>query len=357
MNLAFHNSGDPANRYRFVCPTVGREAVLAECARREWGYMRNQALDRADCRCALAGAKCPAARMFRAEDRAEERRYFATTDEVQTLPRAVLDEVARVVLLRSHAAGQALTDAEADRLGVARSPHVKLETSNYSEEAAIKLKLTIARDQRVPSAALAIVTTRGALVLGSKGVELVRPDPSDRDRFQFIEGESVADYVKIYAGHASLGRVTPEAAELLAAVTQELQLPKFKTDPATPPATVPGTPKAAKGAAPKADQSAPAPAASKPATKKAAVPASPPAATPKGKKTAAAPIEKRVTIRGRLEELIVAGKLTDDEIFATIQKELGVGEDKRGYVGINRARLIKLGRLPAGTGPVVKKGK
>ena len=48
----------------------------------------------------------------------------------------------------------------------------------------------------------------------------------------------------------------------------------------------------------------------------------------------------------RFRELIMAGKLTDDEIFVTMQKEYGLDKSKRGYVQWYRKDLEKQGQKP-----------
>jgi hypothetical protein len=48
----------------------------------------------------------------------------------------------------------------------------------------------------------------------------------------------------------------------------------------------------------------------------------------------------------RFKELIMAGKLTDDQIFATVQKEFNLEDKKRSYVGWYRNALKKDGQNP-----------
>lgn len=56
-----------------------------------------------------------------------------------------------------------------------------------------------------------------------------------------------------------------------------------------------------------------------------------------GKKTSAAQM---------FQDLIMAGKLTDDQIFAKVQAEFGLDESKRGYVKWYRNNLKKKGQNP-----------
>lgn len=52
------------------------------------------------------------------------------------------------------------------------------------------------------------------------------------------------------------------------------------------------------------------------------------------------------TASGRFQELIMEGKKTDSEIFAIVQKEFNLSDDKRGYVKWYRNHLAKTGKNP-----------
>jgi hypothetical protein len=75
-------------------------------------------------------------------------------------------------------------------------------------------------------------------------------------------------------------------------------------------------------------------------------------APPKGKaaKPAKAPAEKagekRESAAQMFQDLIMAGKLTDDQIFEKVQEKFGLDEKKRGYVKWYRNHLKKLGKNP-----------
>jgi hypothetical protein len=56
--------------------------------------------------------------------------------------------------------------------------------------------------------------------------------------------------------------------------------------------------------------------------------------------------DKKPSAASRFMELIMAGKLSDDGIFATVQKEFDLDDSKRSYVGWYRAKLKKDGRNP-----------
>lgn len=91
--------------------------------------------------------------------------------------------------------------------------------------------------------------------------------------------------------------------------------------------------------------------ATKTATKKAA-----PVKTVKTEKPAAKPAkpvakpakagEKKMSAAQMFQDLIMAGKLTDDQIFEKVQAEFGLDEKKRGYVKWYRNHLKKSGSNP-----------
>jgi len=76
--------------------------------------------------------------------------------------------------------------------------------------------------------------------------------------------------------------------------------------------------------------------AEKPAATKAAKPAAKPAKAG----------EKKPSAAQMFQDLIMAGKLTDDQIFEKVQAEFGLDEKKRGYVKWYRNHLKKQGQNP-----------
>lgn len=117
-----------------------------------------------------------------------------------------------------------------------------------------------------------------------------------------------------------------------------------KTKPApavkNPPAAKKATTAAAKPAA-KADD---------PAAKKTAPAAKPAAKTAPAKRE---PVERKPSAASRFQDLIMEGKLTDDEIFAAVKKEFSLSDEKRSYVSWYRNHLIKKGKNP----PAAKEAK
>lgn len=63
--------------------------------------------------------------------------------------------------------------------------------------------------------------------------------------------------------------------------------------------------------------------------------------------------EKKMSAAQMFQDLIMAGKLTDDQIFEKVQAEFGLDEKKRGYVKWYRNHLKKQGKNP----PEPKVGK
>lgn len=56
--------------------------------------------------------------------------------------------------------------------------------------------------------------------------------------------------------------------------------------------------------------------------------------------------EEKGTPSSLFKKLIMEGKMTDDAIFATVQKEFGLDDNKRSYVNWYRKDLIKKGETP-----------
>ena len=66
------------------------------------------------------------------------------------------------------------------------------------------------------------------------------------------------------------------------------------------------------------------------------------------KAPAKAPAKAKGSASAMFKELIMAGKLSDDGIFAAVQKEFGLADDKRYYVGWYRGDLKRKGMNPPG---------
>lgn len=66
----------------------------------------------------------------------------------------------------------------------------------------------------------------------------------------------------------------------------------------------------------------------------------------KAEREAAGPKERKPSAASRFCDLIMEGKKTDDQIFAIVQKEFGLDDGKRSYVGWYRNKLRKDGKNP-----------
>jgi hypothetical protein len=173
----------------------------------------------------------------------------------------------------------------------------------------------------------------------------------------------VAKAAQLYVQFALHLGATPAAMKALSAF---VNITKKEHDMATAKPVTTGTPKPAPAVKNAAKDEKKGPPAAKKATTK---PATKPAAAEAGKKepkgTAAEkngppttkapkePTERKATASSRFQELIMAGKLTDDEIFAAVKKEFGLGDDKRSYVSWYRNHLAKKGKNP----PAAKEAK
>ncbi len=81
----------------------------------------------------------------------------------------------------------------------------------------------------------------------------------------------------------------------------------------------------------------------KPAPAKKEVKEKPAAKQPKSDNQTKAP---RDTAAQMFQDLIMAGKLTDDQIFAKVQEKFGLDDKKKGYVKWYRNHLKKMGKNP-----------
>ena len=131
---------------------------------------------------------------------------------------------------------------------------------------------------------------------------------------------------QLFASYARDLGATKEALEHLGRLTklspQEIEMATKKQAQTDERKTTAATPKKA------------------PAGKKVPTPKKEPVAK---KTTAKEPGAKKPSAAQRFMELIRAGKLTDDQIFAAVQKEFGLDDTKKGYVRWYRNHLIKQG--------------
>jgi hypothetical protein len=168
------------------------------------------------------------------------------------------------------------------------------------------------------------------------GMDLCVADPKDFDgRFKPMVDYPVEKAAKLYVEYArGLGateQVMQMLGKLTTVTTEDIEMATKK--------------KSARAAAPvkttkKATKKADAPE-TKAKAAKAGKAEKPAKATKTGEKKDRGP-----TAASRFQELIMEGKKTDDQIFATVQKEFGLDDSKRSYVKWYRNYLTKQGKNP-----------
>lgn len=151
-------------------------------------------------------------------------------------------------------------------------------------------------------------------------------------RFTPMEGYPVEKACQLFVNYSQTLGATKEAMDYLGQIVnvskQELEMATTKKQvTAEKPAAKPAAKKAAPAKVTKA---------TKPAVTKAAKPAAKPAKAG----------EKKPSAAQMFQDLIMAGKLTDDQIFEKVQAEFGLDEKKRGYVKWYRNHLKKSGANP-----------
>ncbi len=151
-------------------------------------------------------------------------------------------------------------------------------------------------------------------------------------RFTPMEGYPVEKACQLFVNYSQTLGATKEAMEYLG---QVINVSKQELEMATTKKQVAAEKPAAKPAAKKA-ASAKVTKVAKPAVTKAAKPAAKPAKAG----------EKKPSAAQMFQDLIMAGKLTDDQIFEKVQAEFGLDEKKRGYVKWYRNHLKKSGANP-----------
>lgn len=175
--------------------------------------------------------------------------------------------------------------------------------------------------------------------LNIAGMELLEMNSSEFDRtYSQLNDYPVEKAAQLYAEYAAQLGGTKEAMQALATFV-----------PLTPKEIEMATTKKAASAAAKTETAAKAKAA-KPAAKTAVTKETKAKAAPA--KTAKAPAakkeagEKKPSAANMFKDLIMEGKLTDDQIFAKVQKEFGLDDNKRSYVKWYRNDLTKKGMKP-----------
>ena len=158
-------------------------------------------------------------------------------------------------------------------------------------------------------------------------------------RFTPMEGYPVEKACQLFANYSQTLGATKEAMDYLGQIInvskQELEMATAKKQ------TTAEKPAAAKAAKPVAKK-----AAAKPTEVHAGRRAIDPVVKAKPAAKPAKAGEKKMSAAQMFQDLIMAGKLTDDQIFEKVQAEFGLDEKKRGYVKWYRNHLKKQGQNP-----------
>jgi hypothetical protein len=175
------------------------------------------------------------------------------------------------------------------------------------------------------------------IVLGLE-VHSTSADSFDQ-RFTPMEGYPVEKACQLFVNYSQTLGATKEAMDYLGQVInvskQEFEMATTKKQ------TVAEKPAAAKAVKPVAKK-----AAAKPTEVKAGRRAIDPVVKTKPVEKPAKTGEKKMSAAQMFQDLIMAGKLTDDQIFEKVQAEFGLDEKKRGYVKWYRNHLKKQGQNP-----------
>lgn len=168
--------------------------------------------------------------------------------------------------------------------------------------------------------------------LNIAGMELLEMNSSEFDHtYSQLNNYPVEKAAQLYAEYAAQLGGTKEAMQALATFV-----------PLTPKEIEMATTKKAASAAAKTKTAAKAKAA-KPAAKTAVAKTTKVTKAPAAKKETG---EKKPSAANMFKDLIMEGKLTDDQIFAKVQKEFGLDDNKRSYVKWYRNDLTKKGMNP-----------
>jgi hypothetical protein len=93
------------NRFRFVCPVVGREERYIACGLRRHRHWRGESIDCGGCASAMRAGKCPAVYMLDMETpkNAPSKAIFFDTkgEKVYGIPKVVAERIEKVLILPS----------------------------------------------------------------------------------------------------------------------------------------------------------------------------------------------------------------------------------------------------------------
>lgn len=179
-----------------------------------------------------------------------------------------------------------------------------------------------------------------------EGFELNTMSQQEFNRqFYLMEDYPVEKAAKLYAGYAADLGGSLEAMQALASITtlsaKEIEMATAKKAAAAAKTTATKTAAAKGKAAPAAKKATTA----KPVPVKEAKGKPVPAAGKEAKAPKAA-AEKKPSASQMFKDLIMAGKKTDDQIFAEVQKAFNLDDSKKSYVKWYRNDLTKKGMNP-----------
>lgn len=177
------------------------------------------------------------------------------------------------------------------------------------------------------------------------GLSVAVSDPKDFDRdYKPMVDYPVERAAKLYVEYSRGLGATEQVMQALGKLTTvtkedvEMATKKKTARAAAPVKTVKKT--AGKAGADKSGKDAAGGAKAKAATASSKKAATKPAGEKKPK------ADRGPTAASRFQDLIMEGKKTDDQIFATVQKEFGLDDGKRSYVKWYRNYLTKQGKNP-----------
>jgi hypothetical protein len=134
-----------SNRYTFHCPVVDRNERFLACAFRKHRKWRGESIDAEDCSVVMNASKCPAVHMLELEHREGRAMFFdSAADEVHKLPSAILDRIARILVLPFHGIGTKI-DPETLSALVGRKVELPERQAAGSAETARKVPRSAAR--------------------------------------------------------------------------------------------------------------------------------------------------------------------------------------------------------------------
>lgn len=163
----------PNNRYKFHCPTVGRDELFLACMFRRHKVWRGEDIKEGECKMCMRAGKCPIVHMLNKEMRVEDPLYVDLKGEkVHKLDADVQAQIARVLVLPFHAAGIDVSVEWMEKLtGEAKRymPHMFGEQATAAAVAE-PAKKPRARKEKAPDK----TASEGVMDLGKVGIDMAQ---------------------------------------------------------------------------------------------------------------------------------------------------------------------------------------